>query len=208
MKKSKRFIPATLLVILLVGMSACSHTSDKTTATKNQSESDNISESTDDSTESNDSSTDNTVKSDDSVNTSNKLNETIQEDKTSKIEGRRNEFIERLDNIQIELDAMPEKKDSDNGITNAMKNYYGVSFERYDKILNEIYALLQKELSPETTKDLKNEQMKWIEQKEDRANEERLKYKGGTFENVAYYISLYNSTKERSYELVNTYMTD
>ncbi|MBO0959668.1 DUF1311 domain-containing protein [Neobacillus sp. MM2021_6] len=208
MKKSKSFIPATLLVILLVGMSACSHTSDNTTAIKNQSEPDNISEGADDSTESNDSSTDNTVKSDDSVNTSNKLNETIQEDKTSKIEGRRNEFIERLDNIQKELDAMPEKKDSDNGITNAMKNYYGVSFERYDKILNEIYALLQKELSPEATKDLKNEQMKWIEQKEDRANEERLKYKGGTFENVAYYISLYNSTKERSYELVNTYMTD
>ena len=208
MKKSKSFIAATLLVILLVGMSACSNTTDNTTSIKNQSEPDNVSESTDNSTESNDSSTDSTVKSDNSVTTSNKITENIQEDNTSKIEGRRNEFIERLDNIQKELDAMPEKKDSDKGVTNAMKNYYGISYETYDKILNEIYALLQKELSPETMKDLKNEQIKWIKQKEDMANEERLKYNGGTFENVAYYISLYKSTKERCYELVNTYMTD
>ncbi|WP_040205909.1 lysozyme inhibitor LprI family protein [Neobacillus jeddahensis] len=208
MKKSKSFITTTLLVILLVGMSACSNTSDNTTSTKSQSEPDNISESKDDSTESTDSSTDSTVKSDNSVSTSNKINETIQEEKTSKIEGRRNEFIERLDNIQKELDAMPEKKDSDKGVTNAMKNYYGISYETYDKILNEIYALLQKELSPGAMKDLKNEQIKWIKKKEDMANEERLKYDGGTFENVANYISLYNSTKERCYELVNTYMTD
>ena len=103
---------------------------------------------------------------------------------------------------------MTPDRDSDKGVTNAMKNYYGISYETYDKALNEIYALLQKELSPETTKELKTEQIKWIEQKEDMANEERIKYIGGTFENVAYYISLYESTKERCYELVNTYMTD
>ena len=231
MKKSKIFIVATLLVILWVGMSACSNTSDNTTSIKNQSEPENISESTDDSTQSNDSSTDGTMKSENSgnnnsdetsvqksnsqvevsleeANTTNKINESIQEDKISKIVGRKIEFIERLDNIQKELDAMPEKKDSDKGVTNAMKNYYGISYETYDKALNEIYALLQKELSPETMKDLKTEQMKWIVQKEDMANEERLKNNGGTFENVAYYISLYESTKERCYELINTYMTD
>lgn len=33
-------------------------------------------------------------------------------------------------------------------------------------------------------------------------------YKGGTFEFVAYNISLYESTKDRCYELVNEYMED
>ena len=40
------------------------------------------------------------------------------------------------------------------------------------------------------------------------AKEESLKYEGETFELVAYNISLYESTKNRCYELVNNYMTD
>ncbi|KLT17525.1 hypothetical protein AA980_12945 [Neobacillus vireti] len=54
---------STLLIILLVGMSACSNSSSDVTSTENQSKSDNISQSTDDSSQSNDSSTANTVKS-------------------------------------------------------------------------------------------------------------------------------------------------
>lgn len=230
MEKSKIFIGATLLVILLVGMSACSKSSDDVTATKSQSESDNLSESIDDS---NDSST----KSDNSDSnhadgTSNEnsnsqnhdgqeqanhtdkkgtTDTTIQEDPTNavtKIEGKRTEFIAKLDNIQKEMDASQLKKDSDEGATTAMKGYYGILYDKYDDALNEIYALLKQELSPETMQDLKTEQIKWIEQKEAKAEEERLKYEGGTFENVAWFISLYESTKERCYELVNVYMVD
>ncbi|WP_066083131.1 lysozyme inhibitor LprI family protein [Neobacillus novalis] len=229
MKKSNIFIVVALLAVLLVGMSACSNSSEDAASINNDSGSDHISQSTDGSSESNDSSTDSTAKSDNSSNnhsdgtsigkkvsidTTNKIkeNENIQEENTTnaetKIKGRRNVFLERLDNIQKELDALPEKKDSDKGVTNAMKNYYGISYEMYDNELNEIYALLKKELSPETMKDLKTEQIKWIEQKEKKANDERLKYNGGTFENVAMYISLYESTKERCYGLVNKYMTD
>jgi hypothetical protein len=50
--------------------------------------------------------------------------------------------------------------------------------------------------------------IKWIEQKVENAAKARLKYEGGTFENAAYYISLYESTKDKSYDLVNTYVTD
>ncbi|TCK89136.1 uncharacterized protein DUF1311 [Natranaerovirga hydrolytica] len=146
----------------------------------------------------------------DSVNAT-KRNEDIKEDDTTivaKIEGRRKEFLERLDNIQYELDAMPDKEHSDRGVTNAMKNYYGISYETYDKELNEIYALLKEELSSEVMEDLKSKQIKWIEEKEEEANKAAEKYKGGTHENVARYVSLYNATKERCYELVNEYMTD
>ena len=126
----------------------------------------------------------------------------------TKIEGRRKEFIEKLDNIQKELDSLPEKKDSDAGITNAMRSFYGTSYDMYDKALNEIYALLKEQLSPETMQNLQSEQIKWIEKKESTATNEAEKYKGGSFEFVAYNSSLYGTTKNRCYELVNNYMTD
>lgn len=141
-----------------------------------------------------------------------KVNENISETNASstisKIVGRRNEFIEKLDNIQKELDSLPEKKDSDAGITNAMRSYYGISYDMYDKALNEIYDLLRNDLSPETMSDLQTQQIKWIQEKEAAANKESEQYKGGTFEFVAYNSSLYESTKKRCYELVNNYMTD
>ena len=217
MKKRKTLIAATLLLILLVAMSACGNSTDDK-SNKDQTEPESIPEETEDAAQTTDSPSkkaSNTDNSDDTLSeeaTAETEENELEEDKTAdtvtKIEGRRTEFIERLDNIQKELDALPEKKDSDKGVTNAMKSYYGRSYEMYDKELNEIYALLKENLSPEIMNELKTEQMKWIEQKEKTAEEERLKYNGGTFENVALYISLYESTKERCYELVNEYMTD
>ncbi|AKL96927.1 hypothetical protein CACET_c34840 [Clostridium aceticum] len=126
----------------------------------------------------------------------------------TKIEGRRQEFLEKLDNIQKELDALPEKSDSDAGVTSAMRSYYGKSYDMYDEALNEIYAILKEELSPETMKNLQTEQIKWIKQKEDDADKAAAEFQGGTFEFVAYNVVLYESTKARCYELVNEYMTD
>lgn len=213
MKKWNKFIVVALLTMLFALMSACSD-SPKEDAS-NQSEFDTIPASTDDSNDSSKESTGASDKNEEnqaeesSMEDSNAQVDSSEEDHTpiSKVTGR-TEYLNKLDNIQKELDAMPDKKDSDKGVTNAMKNYYGVSYERYDDALNEIYSFLKKELSPEVMKELKAEQLKWIEQKEAKAEKERLKYEGGTFENVAWYISLYESTKDRCYELVNEYMTD
>lgn len=124
------------------------------------------------------------------------------------IEGRKGEYLERLDNIQKELNKLPEKEASDDGVTNAMKSYYGVSYELYDAALNEIYTLLKQELSEETMEKLEKNQISWIHKKEEMAKKERKKYEGGTFESVAYYITVYELTKEKCYELVNEYMTN
>ncbi|MGM0840173.1 MAG: lysozyme inhibitor LprI family protein [Bacillota bacterium] len=211
MKKWKMFIVAVLLTLFFAFMSACSDSPEEDAS--NQSESVTIPASTDNS------STERTVESDN--NEENQSDESSMDDSSAQVNSSQKEdptpetkvagktkYLNKLDNIQKELDAMPDKKDSDKGVTNAMKNYYGVSYERYDDALNEIYSLLKKELSPEVMKELKAEQVKWIEQKEEKAEKERLKYEGGTFENVAWYISLYESTKDRCYELVNEYMTD
>lgn len=126
---------------------------------------------------------------------------------STKIKGRQ-EFIERLDKIQKELDSLDIKKDSDSGVTNAMRSFYGIAYDEYDKALNEIYNLFRQELPEKTMKELREEQLKWIKEKEEGAMKESEEFKGGTFEFVAYKISLYQSTKERCYELVNKYMID
>jgi uncharacterized protein YecT (DUF1311 family) len=213
MNRRNMFLVSILSAMLLAGMSACSQSSDEDEA--NQPKSDTISASTEDSTQSDDSSVDSAAASEE--NKKDQSKESSSEDistkssdedvKVTKVEGKQ-AYLEKLDNIQKELDALPYKKDSDKGVTNAMKNYYGVSYEKYDDALNEIYALLKKELSPEVMEELKSEQVKWIKEKEEKAEKERLKYEGGTFENVAWYISLYESTKNRSYELVEDYMKD
>ena len=139
------------------------------------------------------------------------VNESIGEDNTvkpsTKIKGRQ-EFLEKLDKIQEELDSLEIKRDSDAGVTNAMRSFYGISYDKYDEALNEIYDIFKEELPEDTMNDLQKEQLKWIEEKEDKAMKDSEEYKGGTFEFVAYYISLYESTKDRCYELVNEYMED
>lgn len=152
----------------------------------------------------------NTSKADSSVSTNETtINKNIKEtNAVTKIEGRREEFLGRLDSIQKQLDVLPEKKNSDAGITVAMRSYYGESYDMYDKALNEIYSLLKEQLSQDTIKNLQAEEVKWINQKEDTANKAASQFKGGTFEPVAHSSSLYESTKSRCYELVNNYMTD
>ncbi|CAM3715684.1 lysozyme inhibitor LprI family protein [Marinicrinis lubricantis] len=206
MKKSNTLIATILLAGLFVTMSACSNASDDTSSMNLQAEErDNKSENTNDSSPLNDSTTDSSPT--EPINDTMK-NENILEDNITKIEGRKREFLDKLDQIQKELDALPEKKDSDQGVTGAMKSYYGISYETYDKALNEIYALLKEKLSSETMENLRTKQLKWIEEKEEKAIKAAEEFKGGTFENVAYYISLYESTKEKCYELVHEYMTD
>ncbi|WP_254871096.1 lysozyme inhibitor LprI family protein [Bacillus sp. Marseille-Q1617] len=210
---NKRVIVSAISAMLIMGMSACSQPSEEDAA--EQPESDAISASTDESSESDDSSAESTTSSDEnekdqskesaSENSSTESSE--QDDTVTKAKGKQ-AYSEKLENIQKELDALPYKKDSDKGVTNAMKNYYGVAYEKYDEALNAIYALLKEELSPDVLAGLKTEQVEWIKEKEEKAEKERLKYEGGTFENVAWYISLYESTKDRCYELVEDYMRD
>jgi uncharacterized protein YecT (DUF1311 family) len=230
MNKNKFFTEAILLVILLLGLSACSNSSNETPSSNNQTEPENIEETTDEPSTNDDASenieepnpSDQSESDDANNNNDSKQENNIEEKRQEslatiqkvldalpdKIAGNKQVFLERLDNLQKELDTLPDKEGSDSGATNAMKNYYGISYEKYDEALNAIYATLKKDLSQETMQDLQTKQLKWIEEKEAKAEEERLKYDGGTFENVALYISLYESTKERCYVLVNEYMTD
>lgn len=207
--KIKKIVSILIVLLSIIPFTACSKYNKENQNSKNEVEENQ--QMTDDVNKVNNSDTNGTTDSSSQSNNT-EINETPQEvdptNTVTKVEGRKKEFIDKLDNIQKEIDSLPEKKDSDAGITIAMKSYYGISYDMYDKALNEIYDLLKENLSPETMQNLQNEQIKWIEEKEATANKEAEKYKGGTFEFVAYSSSLYGTTKNRCYELVNNYMTD
>ncbi|MDC4239740.1 lysozyme inhibitor LprI family protein [Clostridium tertium] len=208
--KAKNILFFIIITLSLITLVSCSKDSKKSESSINKIEEKNQQIKPD----VNDVNNEDNITATDSSSSPNKenINDNTQESNprnpVTKIEGRRKEFIEKLDNIQKELDSLPEKKDSDAGITNAMRSFYGISYDMYDKALNEIYALLKEQLSPETMQNLQSEQIKWIEKKEATATNEAEKYKGGSFEFVAYNSSLYGTTKNRCYELVNNYMTD
>ncbi len=112
-------------------------------------------------------------------------------------------YKNKLDAIEL---GMKDLDDLKGGSTLEMKSAAKEEYEIWDRALNEIYGVLQKQLSSDDMNKLKDEEIKWIASRDEQAKKDSLKYKGGTAETLIYAISLGQSTKERCYELVEKYM--
>ncbi|WP_238885432.1 lysozyme inhibitor LprI family protein [Clostridium sp. YIM B02551] len=129
---------------------------------------------------------------------------TTDDAKTTKIEGRKEEFLGRLDCIQKQINDLPEKKQYDQGVSSVGGIYSATSYYMYDEALNEIYDLLKGQLSSDEMKNLEKEEVKWITNKENK-EKELDKQSAST---ITRYSVLCELTKNRCYELVKYYMTD
>lgn len=117
---------------------------------------------------------------------------------------KRYEYIQKLNNIEAslaELDYLYE-----NGITSEMKEAESITYERWDNALNEVYGVLKTQLSSAEMDALRQEQRKWITDRDNTATAESLEFEGGTMESLQYLSTLARMTKERCYELVTVYM--
>ncbi|EES51353.1 DUF1311 domain-containing protein [Clostridium botulinum] len=112
-------------------------------------------------------------------------------------------YKNKLDAIEL---GMKDLDDLKGGSTLEMKSAAKEEYERWDRALNEIYGVLQKQLSSDDMNKLKDEEIKWIAARDEQAKKDSLQYKGGTAETLIYGMSLGQSTKERCYELVEKYM--
>lgn len=116
----------------------------------------------------------------------------------------KNEYINKLNSLEegmSDLDYLYE-----NGITVELIEAEETKLKRWDDMLNEIYSLLKIQLTESEMKELKSKQLSWIEYRDTTANNEASEEGGGSLSTVVYYSSLARLTKERCYELVNTYM--
>jgi uncharacterized protein YecT (DUF1311 family) len=120
-----------------------------------------------------------------------------------KEESDKQKYKTKLDNVEIGLKYLKEKEA---GTTMDMREAADEKYKRWDTALNEIYSVLKKQLSSSDMKKLQSEEIQWISDRDAKAKEDSLKYKGGTMEPLVYSISLFEITKERCYELVEKYM--
>lgn len=77
---------------------------------------------------------------------------------------------------------------------------------KWDSLLNDIYSVLKEQLSPEELIELKAEQTAWIKERDDAANTAAAEFAGGSLEAYQHAVSLADSTKARTYELVENYL--
>lgn len=72
----------------------------------------------------------------------------------------------------------------------------------WDNILNQLWQVLKKVLPEEEMRQLANEELQWIKEKEQAALDAAAEYEGGSIYPSVYYITLADLTKERVYELL------
>ncbi|ASB59988.1 hypothetical protein SC22_17785 [Bacillus sp. A053] len=101
-----------------------------------------------------------------------------------------------------------EKKEKHNDYQSdyQMIEDYGYNYQMWDGLLNEIYGVLQNQLSASDMAALKGKQRQWIKDRDAAAQKRYDEEGGGSLSRVVQTEELAKQTKERCYELVNTYM--
>ena len=142
-------------------------------------------------------------------------NTEIIEDADSNKESKNTEIVEDTDsNKDIYLNKLNELEEKLNislkekyeGQTKDMNEAASEEFSTWDNMLNEIYSILEKELSEEDMNKLREEEINWINTRDLKSKEAESKYEGGSIAPYMRLTSLIDSTKTRCYELVNKYM--
>ncbi len=209
MEKNKKIMLAIVMFVFMLVLAACGSSSDKSNDAVDGESKKNVS------SEENTDNTSNTDPTNDASNTTeNTQTENTEEDAanyttpeentptTDAVESLKDEFSLKLQDAKNRAEAL-EATDSS---TYALKKVENDRWEIWDNLLNEIYGVLQEQLSPEEMEQLREEQRSWLTYRDDTALEASNKYKGGTQEHLEYVAVLANVTEERCYELVQAYM--
>lgn len=208
-------ILCSLLLILVVGtMTACStsKTSSANNGTENKKTASTVSKNENNKKENTNlnKDADNTDTKNTTSNTSSTKNQNSSSNNTVAASTSNNNstdyktyYLNELSNIQSGLSDLDSYY---NGNTTEAKYAASEECERWDKALNEIYGTLKQTLSKDKMDALQKEELAWINERDQKALDAANVYKGGTEENVAYGMSLAESTKNRCYELVNNYL--
>lgn len=118
--------------------------------------------------------------------------------------GAKGDYIQKLDKIEEGLADL--KALSEEGTTASMSEAAGKELGRWDDALNEIYQVLKQQLPEDEMANLKEEQTKWITQRDEAAAKAAAKYEGGTMAGLEVVMVKSEITKERCYEMVEKYM--
>lgn len=113
-------------------------------------------------------------------------------------------YLAKLADMEDELEAFD--KVFEHGTQIEITEAQAEVLARWDGALNEIYAELKKQLSPDDMSKLRAEQRDWLKSRDEKAAQAALEYKGGSMETLQYVSTQAQLTRDRSYELVELYM--
>lgn len=112
------------------------------------------------------------------------------------------EYLQKLQDTKTKVDQIKPEDSS----TYALKAVEDYKYEIWDDLLNEIYRVLQEQLTDVEMDSLREKQREWIDYRDATALEASKKYEGGTQEHLEYSAVIAKLTEDRCYVLVEDYM--
>lgn len=106
--------------------------------------------------------------------------------------------VQHAEEVAAEVDTWLEEAYTQADMNYAAQQKYLV----WDEALNQLWQDLKELLSEEEMKQLTNEELAWIQEKEQAALDAAEAYEGGSIYPTIYYSTLSNLTKQRVYELL------
>lgn len=110
-------------------------------------------------------------------------------------------YLNKLNTIKEQTEG------SVTGETNPeMQNQAMDIYNQWDNELNDIYGTLKAKLPKDKFKILEKDEIKWIKERDEKAEKVRAGYNGARMASFDYRMNLAHETEKRCYELVNKYM--
>lgn len=110
-------------------------------------------------------------------------------------------YLNKLNTIKEQTEG------SVTGETNPeMQNQAMDIYNQWDNELNDIYGTLKTKLPKDKFKILERDEIKWIKERDEKAEKVRAGYNGARMASFDYRMTLAHETEKRCYELVNKYM--
>jgi uncharacterized protein YecT (DUF1311 family) len=210
LESNKRFLAVLLIVALSGVLAACGNSSEESSSepsTSSSAQEEDIKtteqepEGSQGMEEEKSDGSSNTTQSQDKDNSAEASNDVDAVDKNESPESSKDEYLKKLNKME-EADRNAEAKTT----TAEMVEQEEDRYRTWDDELNKIYGLLQEQLENDQMDQLREEQRKWVQQRDETAKKSSLKYKGGSMEQLEYVAALATLTKERCYLLVAKYM--
>ena len=129
----------------------------------------------------------------------------LNENNTSSITSNKEYYIDQLNKLESELKETQDERYSSPVTLDLIENA-NYEYKIWDDKLNEIYSIIIKELPNDKANELIQEELFWIEMRDEKGDAEAKKNEGGSIAPLNRIMSFIESTKDRCYDLVNNYM--
>lgn len=112
-------------------------------------------------------------------------------------------YEKRLAELDVQVQKM--RSEASDSTTYSMKTLAEKELTLWNMEMNVLYSEIADVLTEEAKSKLESDQQAWLKTRDTRAEEAARKYSGGSLEGVEYTASLAESTRERTYNLVEEY---